>query len=85
MSSGEEGDDQGTGFGVISCFSRENYSFSNNYGAISSQLPSVSGTAMVGGYAAALPAVSGGDMGYFGGMGAEVEDTSPPYPFSLLG
>lgn len=85
MSSGEEGDDQGTGFGVISSFSRENYSFSNNYGAISSQLPSVSGTAMVGGYAAALPAVNGGDMGYFGGMGGGVEDTPPPYPFSLLG
>lgn len=83
--SSEEGD-EGAGVGAVSSFSREPYS----YGSFSShQLPAVSGTAIVGGFAAALSPVGGvsgyGEMGYFGGMGGGVDENPPPYPFSLLG
>ncbi|KAI8571035.1 hypothetical protein RHMOL_Rhmol01G0085600 [Rhododendron molle] len=82
--SSEEGD-EGAGVGAVPSFSREPYS----YGSFSSQLPVVSGAAVVGGFAAAFPPVGGvsgyGEMGYFGGMGGGVDENSPPYPFSLLG
>ncbi|PSS15599.1 Heat stress transcription factor C-1 like [Actinidia chinensis var. chinensis] len=41
--------------------------------------------AAAGGFMAAPPRNGGGDMGYFGGMGSGVEQSPPPYPFSLLG
>ena len=41
--------------------------------------------AAAGCFLAPPPRNGGGDMGYFGGMGGGVEESTPPYPFSLLG